>query len=128
MDSFGVRYTLEGTCQQMWRISFRHVSTRPVHPKAKPEAEEEFRKGFTRLAEEAVPDGVSLGDVLVYFQDEARIGQKGMLSRVCTGHGREPARASCGTTATDTSTCSLRPAPKSGPQSGMHAQEPTPQR
>ena len=42
--------------------------------------------------------------------------------------GREPARASCGTTATDTSTCSPRPAPKPGPQSGMHAQEPIPQR
>ncbi len=63
MDSFGVRYTLEGTRQPMRRIGFRHVSPRPVHPKAKPEAQEEFRKGFTRLAEEAVPDGVSLGCV-----------------------------------------------------------------
>ena len=90
MDSFGVCYTLEGARRLMLRIGFRHVSPRPIHPKADPEAQEEFRNGFSRLAEEAVPDNVSTEDVLVYFQDEARIGQKGMLSRVWARKGTRP--------------------------------------
>lgn len=90
MDSFGVRYTLEGVRRLIRRLGFRHVSPRPVHPRAKPEAQEEFRNGFARLAEEAVPDGVSLADVLVHFQDEARVGQKGMLSRVWARKGTRP--------------------------------------
>ncbi|MDE0524650.1 MAG: IS630 family transposase, partial [Boseongicola sp.] len=90
MDSFGVRYTLEGARRLMLRVGFRHVSPRPIHPKADPEAQKAFRNGFAQLAEAAVPDGVSTEDVLVYFQDEARIGQKGMLSRVWARNGTRP--------------------------------------
>ena len=74
MDGFGVCYTLEGVRRLIRRLDFRHVSPRPVHPKADPEAQEEFRNGFGQLAEAAVPDSVSTEDVLVCFQDEARIG------------------------------------------------------
>ena len=90
MDSFGVRCTLEGARRLMLRIGFRHVSPRPVHPKADPEAQEAFRSGFAQLAEAAVPDGVSTKDVPAFFQDEARIGQKGMLSRVWARKGTRP--------------------------------------
>ena len=102
MDSFGVCYTLEGARRLIRRLDFRHVSPRPVHPKADPEAQEEFRNGFAQLAEAAVPDSVSTEDVLVYFQDDARIGQKGMLSsssteRAGTGPGtwRPPPTSRC---------------------------------
>ena len=60
------------------RLDFRHMSPRPIHPRAKSEDQENFRQ----LALAVLPEGVSGKDVLVYFQDEARIGQKGMLSRV----------------------------------------------
>ncbi len=90
MDGFGVRHTVEGARRLMLRLGFRHVSPRPVHPKADPQAREEFRKGFAQLAEAAVPDGASAQDVLVLFRDEARTGRKGMLSRVRARKGTRP--------------------------------------
>ncbi len=89
-DSFGVAYTLEGARRLVRRLGFRHMSPRPVHPRADPAAREGFRRDSVRLAREAVPDGVAPEDVLVYFQDEARIGQKGMLSRVWARKGTRP--------------------------------------
>ena len=61
-----------------------------MHPKADPQAQEEFRHDFARLAEASLPDGRPVEDVLVYFQDEARIGQKGMLSRIWARTGTRP--------------------------------------
>ena len=90
MDSFGVRYTLEGARRLMLRIGFRHMSPRPVHSKADPRAQEEFRNGFAQLAQAAIPGGVSTKDVLVHFQDESRVGRKGMLSRVWVRKGTRP--------------------------------------
>ncbi len=90
MDSFGVRCTLEGARRLMLRPGFRHVSPRPVHPKADPEVRKAFRNGFAQLAEAAVPDGVAAQDVLVLFRDEARTGRKGMLSRVWARNGTRP--------------------------------------
>ncbi len=57
MDGFGARCTLEGTRRLTLRIGFRHVSPRPVRPRAGLQAQEAFRNGFARLAEAAVPDG-----------------------------------------------------------------------
>ena len=74
----------------MRRPGFRHVSPRPVHPKTNPETQEEFRRNFARLAQEAVPDGVSPADVQVHFQDESHIGQQGVLPRVRARKGARP--------------------------------------
>ena len=90
LTSFGVRYTVEGVRRLIHRLGFRHVSPRPVHPKAKPQAQEEFRRNFAQLVREAVPDDVSMDNVLVHFQDEARVGQKGILSRVWARKGTRP--------------------------------------
>ncbi len=89
-DSFGVGCTLEGARRPVRRLGFRHMSPRPVHPKADPAAREGFRRDSVRLAREAVPDGVAPEGVPVYFQDEARVGQKGMLSRVWARKGTRP--------------------------------------
>ena len=125
-DDFGVRYTLEGVRRLIRRPGFRHVSPRPVHPRADPDAREEFRNGFAQLAEAAVPDSVSAEDVLVHFQDEARIGQKGMLSRVWARKGTRPPIVRDHPAVA--STCSPQPARRPGPRSGMSARRPTPKR
>ena len=82
-------FALDGR-RQMLRIGFRQVSPRPLHPKADPEAQEEFRNGLAQLAEMAVPGGVSTEDELVKFQDEARKRQIGMLSRIWAQKGTHP--------------------------------------
>ena len=48
-DRFDVDYTVEGVRQMLRRLGFRHLSPRPIHPKANPEAQEEFRHTFSRL-------------------------------------------------------------------------------
>ncbi len=53
----------------------------PIHPKAKPEAQETFRKAFCELVAAAVPEGVDPGTVKIWFQDVARAGQTGVLAR-----------------------------------------------
>ena len=70
------------------RVSLAHP--RPIHPKAKPEAQETFRNTFSELAAAAVPEGVDPGKVEIWFQDEARAGQKGMLARLWARRGTRP--------------------------------------
>ena len=87
---FEVKYSVEGVRLLMRRLGFRNVSPRPIHPKADPRAQEEFRSSFKALAREVLPGGVSPESAGVWFQDEARIGQKGMLSRVWARKGTRP--------------------------------------
>lgn len=89
-DCFDVDFTLEGVRRLIRRLGFRHVSPRPIHPRAKPEDQEAFRQNFRQLAQSVLPESVVSEDVLVYFQDEARIGQKGMLSRLWARKGTRP--------------------------------------
>ncbi len=77
-EAFGVVYTESGARMMLRRAGFRFVSGRPVHPRA--DAERAFVADFealltSRLSSEA-------GPVEIWFQDEARVGQKGMTTRV----------------------------------------------
>ena len=87
---FGVELSLEGVRLLVRSMGFRKLSPRPIHPKADPRRQEEFRSNFKALAAEALPDGVDLAGVDLYFQDEARLGQKGMLTRVRARRGSRP--------------------------------------
>ena len=103
---FGVEYTVEGVRRLLRRLGFRHVSARPLHPKADPERQQAFREGFEELVKAAVKAGAGAGlegedleaaqeeaagkPVEIWFQDEARIGQKGMLTRVWAGRNTRP--------------------------------------
>ena len=88
--SLRVGCALEGARQPVRRPGFRHMSPRPVHPRADPAAREGFRRESVRLAREAVPDGVAPEDMPVHLQDGARVGRKGMLSRVRARKGTRP--------------------------------------
>lgn len=69
---------------------FRHVSPQPVHAGTNPGDQEGFRSNLGQLAKAGLPDGVSSEDVLVFFRNEARIGQKGVLSRIWAPKGTRP--------------------------------------
>ena len=56
----------------MRRLGFRHVSPRPLHPKAKPKDQEEFRENFQDIVKDAV--GPDKAKRTAWFQDEGRIG------------------------------------------------------
>ena len=74
----------------MRALGFRCLSPRPLHPKADPQRQEEFRRDFSAIAASSLPEGADLSRVDVWFQDEARIGQKGMLTRVWARRGSRP--------------------------------------
>ena len=49
-----------------------------------------FRRDFRRLAPDAAPEETDPEGIEIWLQDEARAGQKGMLSRVWTRKGSRP--------------------------------------
>ena len=85
---FSVRYSLEGVRKLLRRLGFRHVSPRPLHPKADLAAQEAFCRNFSPLATAAAGGA---GTIEIWFQqDEARAGRQGMLSRVWARKGTRP--------------------------------------
>ncbi len=85
LETFRLHYSLEGVRKLLRRLGFRHMSPRPLHPKAELAAQDEFRKNFRELAEEAAGDATRPIEIRV--QDESRVGQQGMLSRVWARKG-----------------------------------------
>ncbi len=57
LEKFGLSYSLEGVRRLLGRLGFRHISPRPIHPKANPEAQDVFRSTFSELAMSSVPEG-----------------------------------------------------------------------
>ena len=70
-ESFGVEYTVEGVRRLLRRMWFRHVSARPLHPKADTEKQAEFRADFTKPVRNAIGKEAEGKPVEVRFQDEA---------------------------------------------------------
>ena len=60
-----VDFPLEGVRRMIHRLDSRHVSPRPVHPRAMPEDQENFQANFSQLPQSVLPDGVSSENVLV---------------------------------------------------------------
>ena len=89
-ERFGAGLSLEGVRRMIRSMGWRKLSPRPIHPKADRRRQEEFRSNFKALAKEALPAGVDPADADLFFQDEARIGQKGMLTRVWARRGSRP--------------------------------------
>ena len=87
---FEVALSREGIRLLIRRMGFRKLSPCPIHPKADRKAQEAFRTGFGKIATSHLPAGTDPSRVDVWFQDEARIGQKGMLSRVWARKGTRP--------------------------------------
>ena len=87
-EEFGIEYSLEGVRQLLLRLDFRHMSPRPLHPKAELAAQDDFPNNFSALAEAAAGDAT--GPIEIWVQDESRVGQQGMLSRVWARKGTRP--------------------------------------
>ncbi len=87
---FGVVMSVEAVRRLLRALGFRKLSPRPLHPKADPQRQAEFRSDFSAIAASSLPQGTDPARVDVWFQDEARIGQKGMLTRVWARWGSRP--------------------------------------
>ncbi len=77
---FGVTYSLPGVYLLLNRLGHSCLDPRPRHRKADPAAQEEFKKVAVLIDEVALAHPEKR--VEVWFEDEARFGQKGTLTTV----------------------------------------------
>jgi transposase len=70
--------------QWLRRLRLTKMTARPFHPKKDEAAQETFKANFKAIVEAELPDEVIQNGcpLEVWFQDEARVGQQGTLSRL----------------------------------------------
>ena len=71
-------------------LGLTRLQPRPVHPKKDPEAEAAFKKNFPDLVRVALCDAAVTGPIEIWFQDEARVGQKGGHAYIWAPVGSRP--------------------------------------
>ncbi|MFT8948619.1 MAG: IS630 family transposase [Acetobacter aceti] len=91
-ERFGVVYHERHVSTLLKRLGFSHVSARPRHPGQDPAVMEAFKKNFPRILSAHtghLPKGKSIE---IWFQDEARIGQKNGIVRQWARRGTRPSQ------------------------------------
>ncbi len=89
-DRFGAEYSLSGVYDLLNRLGMVWITGRSRHPDADPEAQKDFRENFAEKAEEVLPEGTDPDRADIWFQDEARVGQRGTTTRIWTEKGTRP--------------------------------------
>jgi transposase len=72
------------------RLRMTRLQPRPCHPKKDAAAQEAFKTAFAGLVTEALPACAAGKPIEVWFQDEARVGQKGSLEYIWAPVGSRP--------------------------------------
>jgi hypothetical protein len=75
------------------RLRLTKMTARPFHPQKDEAAQQEFKENFKSIVDAALPGEVKEKGlpIEIWFQDEARVGQQGTLSRVWAPIGSRPA-------------------------------------
>jgi transposase len=91
-ERFGVDLHERSVGKLLARLKFRKLSVRPQHPLSDPAVQEAFKNNFAdHLRDRLRADGVATGTpVELWFQDEARSGQQGTLTRLWAPRGTRP--------------------------------------
>ncbi|MDP1578004.1 MAG: IS630 family transposase [Cypionkella sp.] len=87
---FGVVLHERSVGKQLAALGFRRLSVRPQHPKSDPEAQDAFQKNFPEAVAAAIPARARDKPLEIWFQDEARVGQQGTLTRIWARRGTRP--------------------------------------
>jgi transposase len=72
------------------RLEMTRLQPRPFHPQKDAAAQAAFKQNFAALVKQAVPAAAADKPIEVWFQDEARVGQKGTLEYVWGPVGSRP--------------------------------------
>jgi transposase len=91
---FSVTLNVRTVGRLLRALDFRRISVRPQHPDSDEAAQEAFKKDFPQLAAAAIPEQARDKPVEIWWQDEARVGQQGTLTRIWAKCGTRP-RAVC---------------------------------
>jgi transposase len=93
IDRLGIRKVHPSTMGKwLHRMRLKKLTARPHHPKRDVKAQQEFKDNFKEKVEKALPAKVKEKKLKleIWFQDEARVGQQGMLSRIWALVGSRP--------------------------------------
>ncbi len=126
MARFGVSVSVSAMWRTVRGLGFSHQTVRPLHPRADPGRQREFRNDFSGLALGAAGEGAAPERIEVWFQDGPGRARRARTRAYGRAGASGPAR--CATTATDTDTCSPPAAPGIPAPSGMSVAGRTPTR
>ena len=88
-DEFGVTLGRQAVYDLLHRLGYSSLMPRPQHEDANPEVQEFFKEIVVEQIE-AIAASHPRGRVRVYFQDEARFGTQGTITRVWARKGSRP--------------------------------------
>jgi transposase len=86
---FGVLMSLQSVYDLLQRLGYSSLMPRPHHEDANPEVQEFFKEIVVEQID-AIAAGHPGQDVRVYFEDEARFGTQGTITRVWARKGSRP--------------------------------------
>ena len=89
-ERFGVVYAERTMSEILKKLGFSHISTRPKHPGQASEVVEAFKKNFPALKQAHIGHLPRNKPIEIWFQDEARIGQKNGRTRQWAKKGTRP--------------------------------------
>jgi transposase len=88
-EEFGVTLGRQATYNLLHRLGFSDLMPRPQHPEANEEVQEFFKEIVVEQIA-AIAAAHPEKDLRVWFEDEARFGQQGTLTRVWARRGSRP--------------------------------------
>jgi transposase len=88
-EEFGVRLRRQAVYDLLHRLDYSSLMPRPQHEQADPEVQEFFKEIVVEQID-AIAEAHPEKEVRTYFQDEARFGQKGTITRVWARRGSRP--------------------------------------
>ena len=90
-EEFRITIAKQTLSRELRAMGYRKLSARPRHHAQAEGAIEAFKKNFpTRLDEVAHETGLGVESIEIWFQDEARIGQKNKITRRWAKRGTRP--------------------------------------
>ena len=89
-QNFGISFHERTVGKLLNTLSFRRLTVRPQHPQSDPQAQAAFQAEFSTLVTAALPPEAAGKPVEIWFDDEARVGQQGTLTRVWARRGSRP--------------------------------------
>ena len=90
LREFGVTVHERTVGKWLGRHGYCRLSVRPQHPKSDPAAQQAFKDDFAGLVRATIPPEAAGKPVEIRWQDEARVGQQGTLTRVWARRGTRP--------------------------------------
>jgi transposase len=88
-QEFGVTLRRQAAYDLLHRLDFASLMPRPQHPEANEEVQEFFKEIVTEQIE-AIAEQHPGDEIRIYFEDEARFGQQGTITRVWARRGSRP--------------------------------------